>query len=502
MRQLPAAEARSIALASARADGFGLIEVLVSALIVVALGATVAQALIVGAFTSSDQRKRSQAAEVDQQDQQRLRGLSSAQLNGLDNAPQVRVVTLDGTPFTVTSTARFLSSTGGSACGSSGAGAAAYYKTTSTSNWPGNTRSAVTSGSLVTPPAGGTLLTQVQDQTLDATGKGAPIPGVTVAASGPAPATGTVAASGSTDAGGCAVFPGLQSGDYTLALTAAGYVDKDGNSPLASSAVVTSVGTANPSSGNPLIMGLAGTVNANFTTVPVLATVTGQQAPGLSWLGTGASRSMNVYKSSLLSPAGTPPSVCGPGSASCSLGSLIPASGTISLFPFAFVGNVYTNNYRAWAGGCRQEEAPDGYDTYTVGPGSNQTLAVQEPALNLMVSSGTVLTRVQPADVRLTFTSTNLSGPACTDTWTPAIAAGAAPINGSLLYPGQPFVNGPALLPVSASGYTGTLTVCADSSASGTMRFANVTTTNANFASATPVIVTIPTSGFASRGSC
>jgi hypothetical protein len=54
-------------------------------------------------------------------------------------------------------------------------------------------------------------------------------------------------------------------GDYTLTLTDAGYVDPDDDpSPISLTATVTGTGTATPSSGNPLVMGLAGAINAKF----------------------------------------------------------------------------------------------------------------------------------------------------------------------------------------------------------------------------------------------
>ncbi len=91
--------------------GMTLIEVLVSALLVALIAAGVAGALIAGAETSADQRHRSQASELAQLDQERLKGLSALQLTQLDTA-QSRTVTLDGVPYTITSQAQFLNSTG------------------------------------------------------------------------------------------------------------------------------------------------------------------------------------------------------------------------------------------------------------------------------------------------------------------------------------------------------------------------------------------------------
>ncbi len=144
--------------------GEPLIEVLVSALIVALVATAVAIALMAGADTDSDQRDRSQASELAQLDQERLKGLSALQLTDLAPPNQeVRTVYLGGIPYTITSVANFLNSTGGSACGSTGAGAAAYYQVISQVTWGTNHRGPVTIESEITPPAGGTLLTQVED---------------------------------------------------------------------------------------------------------------------------------------------------------------------------------------------------------------------------------------------------------------------------------------------------------------------------------------------------
>jgi Tfp pilus assembly protein PilV len=446
--------------------GFSLVEVLVSAVIVVSLGAVIAIALVTGAYTTSDQRHHSQAGQIAQEDQDRLKGLSSAQLNNIDT-PQQRTVVLDGTTYTVSSTATFLSSTGGASCGSTGAGAAAYYQVVSTVNWASNHRTPVVSESLITPPAGGTLLTQVKDQT------GAPLSGVGVSASGPDSASDT------TGVNGCTVFAALDPGDYTLTLTDPGYVEPDTTpSPIAISATVTGTGTSTPSSGNPVTLALAGTMVTNFTANS--GALTNQQAEAVSWYGAGSSNSMSTFKSKYYGAAGVQ-------------GTTIPSSGSITLFPFAFTGPSYANNYQVWAGPCQAMRPPTGVDTVTAGPGSSQTLAVAEPAINLQVKTGS--TRVKPDHLKITFNKTG-TGLACSDAWRPAIASDAATnVNGVLASPGQPFVSTATTgSTASASGYTGYYTICADyNSRSVTTGATQVT--NTNFASATPVTLTVPTSG-------
>ncbi len=462
-----------------------MIEILIAALMVALIASAVAIALVAGATQSADQRHRAQAGIVAAQDQQRLRGLSAQELNGL---VQNRVVTMDGTAYQVKSTSAFLSSSGTTSCGAPGAGAAAYFQTVSTVNWNANVdpktglnrRPPVVAESIITPPAGGILLAQVVDQT------GAGLPGVSVAASGPANE------SGITDSGGCTELADLTAGTYTVTFTDSGYVDPTGNPTPTTPATVTSTGTSRPTS-NPISMGLAGTIDANFTAMGSSGNLTGQQANSLAWFGNGTSSRMSGFQ--------TYPSGCESSPGSCTTAaSLLPASPTmISLFPFEFTGPSYTGNYQVWGGPCQQMEPPASTDKFNVAPGSNQTLAVQEPALDLVVQANG--TRVAPVNVNLNFQSS--SGPSCNTNWYPAIASDAATdANGVLASPGQPFATTATTgSTASASGYTGTYSVCASAVVSGRTR--NVTTnsvTNTNFSS--PTAVTINVTSSSQSGSC
>ena len=373
--------------------GFTVIEVLMSAFLVALIAAATATALVATAFTRADERHRTQAGEIAEQDQERLRGLSSEQLNGLD---QNRIVDLDGTPYQVNSTATFLNSSGGASCGSPGSGAAAYFRIVSTVDWNANTvpgsganrEPPVIAESIITPPVGGILLAQVEDQT------GAGLAGVTVSANGPDYAAGV------TDSSGCTDLAALGAGTYTVTFTDAGYVDPNGDpSPVSGSATVTATGTSRPTT-NPVTLGLAGTINAKFMAAGNAGNLSGQQANALSWFGNGTSTRMVDYATN------TPPSTPA---------TLIPASGTIGLFPFMFTGPSYSGNYQVWAGPCQQMEPPAGVDKITVSPGSNQTAAVQEPALDIVVKNGA--TRIAPSSISLSFQST--SGTSCASTWYP-----------------------------------------------------------------------------------
>ncbi len=86
----------------------------------------------------------------------------------------------------------------------------------------------VVAESIITPPAGGSLIVQVVDAAGD------PVPNMTVAGSG----AGTL--NGTTGADGCVIFGGLNAGSYNVAVSQSGYVDKDGNTtPPANQQAVT-----------------------------------------------------------------------------------------------------------------------------------------------------------------------------------------------------------------------------------------------------------------------
>jgi prepilin-type N-terminal cleavage/methylation domain-containing protein len=454
-------------------SGFTLIEVMISALLVTLIAGAVAGGLIADTDFTANQTGKSEAEELAQQDQERLKGLSSEQLNDLS---QTYTTKLAGTTYTVKSQAWYLNGTNGQTCTAAGGSNATYFKTVSTvseTTASGATPTLATDESIISPPAGGGILTQVHDQTT------APLSGVTVTATGPETDAAT------TDQNGCTVFSAIQSGDYTMTEADPGYVDVNGNpSPLSTTTTVTSTGWAWPGNGNPVEMGPGGGITASFSTVapnssgtPV--TLTGQQANGLSWLGGGGAFAMSNSNSNSVS------------SATASITTKTATGSSImGLFPFASLNPTsYTNNYQVWAGTCRQEEPPTGTDAATVTPGSSQSMSVQEPGLNVSVTYNGVAQK--PADLKLTFNSS--SGSTCTDSYYATVASGTAiPKSGWLAYPGAPYASNST----SATGGEGQLTVCADYNG----YYGTANTYNTNFSNATSVAVPItPTSSYHSK---
>jgi prepilin-type N-terminal cleavage/methylation domain-containing protein len=160
--------------------GFTLIEVLVSALLVTLIAGAVAGGLMANVEATGDQHRRTEAQALAEQDQERLKGHSPERL---DNLSQTYRSTLDNNRFTVTSQADYLNSTSGASCSTSGGAGATYFKTISTVTGTNNAgvvvQTLATDESVITPPAGGSILAQFHDQTT------APLSGVSVAASGP-----------------------------------------------------------------------------------------------------------------------------------------------------------------------------------------------------------------------------------------------------------------------------------------------------------------------------
>src|SRR5271156_1591824 len=80
--------------------GIALIEVLISAVIVVLASGATFGLLSASAHSAAEERHRSEAFGIAQEDQARLRSLPVPTLNRLS---QTKTVTLNGTPFTVES---------------------------------------------------------------------------------------------------------------------------------------------------------------------------------------------------------------------------------------------------------------------------------------------------------------------------------------------------------------------------------------------------------------
>lgn len=203
--------------------GFALVEVMVSAVLLVVIALATYPVIDQSAGRSSSNRARAVAVSLAEQDQDRMRAMPQNSLDDLtetSNPPPINGVT-----FTINSRAQLLSDSAGSPTCAATSGAAQYSRISSTVTWPNmNGIDPVVLESLVSPNVAGaqrgTLVVTVMKS--DGT---TPNPGVSVTVAGQ---------SKTTDATGCALFPTLPSGDTTVtAIKNGGYVGEDGNETTA-----------------------------------------------------------------------------------------------------------------------------------------------------------------------------------------------------------------------------------------------------------------------------
>ena len=267
--------------AAARSDsGISLIEVLISALLVSIVAVGTLTAFDTAGRASQDQRSHSQASQLAQQDEERLRSLTAAELANLtattqsalpeaENGLCVKEVSgskweycagtafagekYTGTVFKVTPSARYVSaSQNGLACETRG-GAANYIQTTSSVRWTtlGAARPAVTQSSLVTDNTTG-LLVKVFNQAHE------PVEGAAVKVTGTEP---SFSSSQTTSAVGCVIVTGITNKKVTVEVSKLNWVDRTGKTPPPSQTISISPTTAAIAE---FVMAEPGTIKAAF----------------------------------------------------------------------------------------------------------------------------------------------------------------------------------------------------------------------------------------------
>jgi Tfp pilus assembly protein PilV len=215
-------------------SGFGLIEVLVSALLVVLVSSGVYLGLDAASATSGINKHRSISTYLAQQDQDRMRAMAVTELS---NYRETRTQTVGKVAYTIASSSSWVGDGTGTASCTSGSAQANYLRIASSVTWPGMTIKPVTIESVVAPPSGsfgvnqGSLAVQVRDR------NGAGVQGVSVALTGPQTYTDV------TNAAGCVLWGYLPVGSYTVTLIKAGYVDPQGIAQPSKSAGVVGEST-------------------------------------------------------------------------------------------------------------------------------------------------------------------------------------------------------------------------------------------------------------------
>ena len=206
--------------------GFSLIEVMASALVLIIVATGILVGLEGSSKASGQSRMRNLAANLAQNDQERLRIFRGSELSNLDSGWQskpVRVGENNTVDFEVRSTGDFVSETNQSA-GCTATAKADLVKIVSTVRWPG-ARRPVRIESLLAPPVGSFGPNQ-----------GSAVLKLTNAAGGPVQGANATISPGvinpatrATNAEGCALFAYITAGSYQISYDEQGWVDPEGN---------------------------------------------------------------------------------------------------------------------------------------------------------------------------------------------------------------------------------------------------------------------------------
>src|SRR4051794_1573109 len=423
-------------------SGFALIEVVVSAALLLVVASGVLAGIEGPARTSAKDESRSQATDLAQQDQERLRSMTFSSLVGYT---QTTPITVGGVTYSRYSSAVWIHDNGDpDSCNTqSNANTGDYLKITSRVTPPATSGPAVQVDSLMAAPPGqysnkGTLAVLLTDEAAQ------PVVGQSVSIVGPVNMTVP------TNSIGCAVFGAVDRGTYTVTFSRAGWID-----PAAVTAVSipTSV-TANSTTIVPHQYAPSGRINVSVDT----------QVGGTAPVASPA-------KAVMVSNGGIPTGT---------LTFPAPATPTQGVSTFALDVFPFQSGYNVWAGACTAND-PTKYAQAPVNgapaPGGSVNVTVRQPALNLTLRRGAAL--YASSHVRITNTNTGCGGTVTTTTTSAGKLAGAG-----FQGPGFPY---------------GTYHVCADD---GT-RFAATDVVNTAPAGVT-FSLTIPTSGNSSppKGTC
>lgn len=380
---MPAATRRRVG----EEEGFGLIEVVVSAALLV----VVVLALLAGidgpAQTAAANQQRSIATALAQQDQDRMRAMRTSEL--ADYAPPPRQQAVGGVNYTIVSAGTWQKDQSGTASCTNNSAVVQYLDLTTTVTWPAMKGPPLTVESIAAPENGAfNLIGQIQDEA------GAAVSGLPIQAQGPSGSTRI------TNSFGCAAWGHMTAGPYNLIFNRANWVDPDGDQNVTMTATV-SPGTTTTKS-HLYAQGVP--VNVSFDTKvgAVTSKVNGRTA---TFTNSGMTRGPRVFSA--------------PGGQDTSTTPLA----TPLLFPF-------TTGYGVYAGGCADNEPTQ----YLVATGTTvatpynasptPAVTVREPNLAITV------TRTNPSGVgtapyagTVTITPT---GTGCTQSYGPATATGGA----------------------------------------------------------------------------
>jgi Tfp pilus assembly protein PilV len=229
-RTAPRAPARPAGLADQ--SGFALIEVMVSAVLVVVLATATLSIIERSGASAAGNRQRTTAVSLAQADQDTMRQSPISALLNLHTSVDQKVA---GTTYTIKSDAVWLRDAGGKVSCSSNSARAEYVKITSAVNWVGHPTPVVLESYMSPGVAGvqnGALTVRLKSDL------GVGTPGIPVSVAG--------GPSGVTDADGCVVLANLTPGPNTVSWgsNGSGYVDRNGTTLVSESVSIATGQTA------------------------------------------------------------------------------------------------------------------------------------------------------------------------------------------------------------------------------------------------------------------
>lgn len=204
-------------LAAGSQDGFLLVEVMISALLVALIVVATFNGFAVANKASSDSRQRDQAALLAAQSQEQLRSEPATALDVLEQNPHKYTSTVGGTEYTISQEAKPLGSSGsttGCNVSETRASTGANFLVISTVTWPTQERAkrpGVTQSSVITPPTGSDIEVDVIN------GAGHGVSGVTARTTFvPVESASSDTVEATTGSEGCVVLSGIQSTTATV----------------------------------------------------------------------------------------------------------------------------------------------------------------------------------------------------------------------------------------------------------------------------------------------
>jgi Tfp pilus assembly protein PilV len=424
-------------------SGFALIEVLISGLIAVVAATGVLALMQSSIHQAGEQRNRTQAYALAQEDQARMRTMRIPALKSYEGEQKP---VIDGVQYVVKSKSNFVNDVSGLLSCGNGTSSADYITISSEVTWPNMSPTPPTViKSIISPPSGslnpkaGTLTIRAEKAVV-----GTYLNALELSGTGPSPFT------GSTEANGCAVFPEQLEGTYQMEISGGtNLVDKNGvGLPF------TKTVTVNPETTTP--------VTLYYDTAGKISPITFKTAPYSGSTAIVQKNEQAVVFNSEMQSAKTVGTV----------GSRVSSLEATSLFPF-------TTTYSVYGGGCTANNpmlnAPTNsaaVTNVTVPAGGSIAAAVTLPALLLTVKKNNTATN----GITVKFKDNNATCPAAT--WTqPTVTMSSTA--GRLAEPGLPYGNYTVCAStLVATGNTRKITETFDIKAATTVKEWNITTSS------------------------